>query len=158
MSKKRIVLDVLAAASLIAAVAIYEIAEAAWQKEAAANHWSGLEALSMYDLILFFAVVLLIVFWRSLVCLVCGIAKWPLERAGHVFFIAVSLFGAEEIAGGPVTKTVWQALSRNARSCFSILLIVIPLLRIIHAVVWSVKHLSENKTALCEENEGTTVE
>ena len=49
MSKKRIVLDVLALVSLIVAVVIYEIAESAWQQEAVANHWSGLEALSMYD-------------------------------------------------------------------------------------------------------------
>ena len=129
--------------SLIVAVVIYEIAESAWQQEAVANHWSGLEALSMYDMLFAFAVVFLIVFWRSLVCLVCGIAKWPLERAGHVFFIAVSLLGVEDMAGGPVTKTVWRALPSDVRSYFWILVLALPILRIIHAVVWFKKHISE---------------
>lgn len=145
MSKKRIVLDVLALVSLIVAVVIYEIAESAWQQEAVANHWSGLEALSMYDMLLAFAVVFLIVFWRSLICLVCGIAKWPLERAGHVFFIAVSLLGVEDMVGGPVTKTVWRALPSDVRSYFWILVLALPILRIIHAAVWFKKHMSENE-------------
>ena len=119
MSKKRIVLDVLALVSLIVAVVIYEIAESAWQQEAVANHWSGLEALSMYDMLLAFAVVFLIVFWRSLVCLVC--------------------------AGGPVTKTVWRALPSDVGSYFWILVLALPILRIIHAAVWFKKHMSENE-------------
>ena len=152
MSKKRIVLDVLAAVSLIAAVVIYVTAESAWQKEVEANHWSGFEALSMYDLLLALAVVFLIVFWRSLVCLVCGIAKWPLERAGHVFFIAVSLLGVENMAGGPITKTAWRALPSDVRSYFWVLVIALPILRIIHAAVWFMKHMSENEDP---QSEGT---